>query len=39
LKTIPNVKIDENKIDMLESSKFIGIIINSSLDWSDQPAW
>jgi len=35
LKTIPNVKTDENKIDMVKSSKFLGVIINNSLDWSD----
>jgi len=35
LKTIPNVKTDENKIDIVKSSKFLGVIINNSLDWSD----
>ena len=35
LKTIPNVRTDKNKTDMVKSSQFLGVIINSSLDWSD----
>ena len=37
LRIIPNVKIDENKINTVDSNKFLGIIINSwlgCLDWS-----
>ena len=32
---VPKIQIDSNSLDMVESSKFLGIIINSRLDWSD----
>ena len=31
---VPKIQTDSNSLDMVESSKFLGIVINS-LDWSD----
>jgi len=33
--TVPNIVIDGFNIDMVDNSKFLGIVINSSLDWTD----
>jgi len=35
LTDIPNIQIDNVKVDMVETCKFLGIIINSSPYWSD----
>ena len=35
LPDIPNIQIDNVKVDMVETCKFLGIMINSYLDWSD----
>ena len=35
LPDIPFIQIDNVKVDMVETCKFLGIIINSSLDWSN----
>ena len=32
LTTVPSIQIDSVNVDMVETSKFLGIIINSSLD-------
>jgi len=31
----PNIQIDDCNIATVDSSKFLGIIINSSLDWNE----
>ena len=35
IKSVPKIKIDNNSIDQVWSTKFLGVLINENLTWTD----